>query len=123
MDKPWRLPVFDAYGMTKWRWMCQYRENLILHKNTDIGAFTYINAKYGVEIEEDVQIGSHCSIYSLNTENGTMGKVIIRKNACIGSHCVIFPNVVIQENENVPAGSIVYVDSTGNRKIKKVVKC
>ena len=43
--KRWKHPTFDEKGMTKWNWMCQYGENLKLDKNTDIGAFTYINAK------------------------------------------------------------------------------
>ena len=42
--KEWQYPEFDERGMTKWNWLCQYRENLELGKNTDIGAFTYINA-------------------------------------------------------------------------------
>ena len=33
-----------------------------LNGETDIGAFSYINAKRGVTIEDEVQIGSHCSI-------------------------------------------------------------
>ncbi|MCD6108941.1 MAG: hypothetical protein J7J89_05705, partial [Thermoplasmata archaeon] len=42
-------------------------DTLELGKYVDIGAFTYINARYGVEIEDNVQIGSHCSIYSHST--------------------------------------------------------
>jgi acyl-[acyl carrier protein]--UDP-N-acetylglucosamine O-acyltransferase len=47
--------------------MIQNKENLKLGYKTDIGAFTYINAKYGVDIEDYVEIGSHCSIYSIST--------------------------------------------------------
>ncbi|MCD6109006.1 MAG: acyltransferase, partial [Thermoplasmata archaeon] len=65
--KNWQPPTFDEKCMTKWNWMCQYHENLKLGKYVDIGAFTYINARYGVEIEDNVQIGSHCSIYSHST--------------------------------------------------------
>ena len=60
----WKFPKFDRKGMTKWQWMCQYVSGLNLGKNTDIGAFTYMNAKFGIIIEDNVQIGSHCSIYS-----------------------------------------------------------
>ncbi len=42
----WKQPEFDETGMTRWNWMCQYPEGLKLGRNTDIGAFTYINAKY-----------------------------------------------------------------------------
>jgi len=108
--KNWRPPKFNKRGLTKWNWMCQYHENLKLGKNTDIGAFTYINAKYGVEIQENVQIGSHCSIYSESTIDGKRGKVVIKKNAKIGSHTVIMPGVTIGENAIVAACSFVNKD-------------
>jgi len=112
--KDWKYPEFDSRGMTKWNWMCQYHENLKLGKETDIGAFTYINAKYGVEIQENVQIGSHCSIYSLSTIDDKKGKVIIKKNAKIGSHSVIMPSVTIGENSIVGAFSFVTGDIPDN---------
>ncbi len=110
----WKYPEFDEKGMTKWNWMCQYHENLKLGKNTDIGAFTYINAKYGVEIEENVQIGSHCSIYSWSTIDDKQGKVIIKKNARIGSHSLVMPGVTIGENAMVGAFSFVNRDIPDN---------
>ncbi len=106
----WRYPDFDKRDLTKWNWMCQYRKNLKLGKNTDIGAFTYINAKYGVEIKEDVQVGSHCAIYSWSTIDDKRGKVVIEKNARIGSHSVIMPGVVIGKNSIVGAFSFVNRD-------------
>jgi len=112
--KKWEYPTFDEKGMTKWNWMCQYKENLKLGKNTDIGAFTYVNAKYGVEIEEDVQIGSHCSIYSWSTIGNKKGKVTIRKGAKIGSHSVIMPEVTIGENSIIGAFSFVNRDIPDN---------
>ncbi len=108
--KDWQYPEFDEKAMTKWGWMCQYHENLKLGENTDIGAFTYINAKYGVEIEENVQIGSHCSIYSWSTIDDEQGKVAIRKNAKIGSHSVVMPGVTIGRNAVVGAFSFVTED-------------
>jgi len=105
--KSWKYPEFNDMGMTKWNWMCQYRESLKLGKNTDIGAFTYINAKYGVETQEDVQIGTHCSIYSHSTIDDKKGKITIKKNAKIGSHTVVMPGVTIGENSIVGAFSFV----------------
>lgn len=110
----WKPPAFDGSGMTKWNWMCQYHENLKLGKNSDIGAFTYINARYCVEIGEDAQIGSHCSIYSHSTIDDKKGKVTIGKNARIGSHSVIMPGVAIGENSVVGAFSFVNKDVPGN---------
>ncbi len=108
--KDWDYPQFDAGGMTKWNWMCQHHENLILGKNTDIGAFTYINAKYRVVIQKNVQIGSHCSIYSESTIDGKKDMVVIKKNAKVGSHSVIMPGVIIGENAVVGAFSFVNQD-------------
>ncbi len=110
----WKQPTFDKSGMTKWNWMCQYHENLKLGKNSDIGAFTYINAKFGVEIAEDVQIGSHCSIYSYSTIDDKQGKVVIKKNARIGSHSVVMPGITIGENAVIGAFSFVNKDIPNN---------
>jgi len=108
--KNWQKPMFDDKNMTKWNWMCQYHENLSIKENTDIGAFTYINAKNGVIIEENVQIGSHCAIYSENTIDNTSGKVLIKKGAKVGSHTVILPGVTIGKNAIVGAQSLVKKD-------------
>tara|TARA_B100000315_G_C14473925_1_gene539694 strand:- start:66 stop:461 length:396 start_codon:yes stop_codon:yes gene_type:complete len=108
--KDWKYPKFDKKGTTRWNWMCQYHENLRLGKNTDIGAFTYINAKHGVEIQEDVQLGSHCSIYSWSTIDNKEGKVTIKRNARVGSHSLIMPGVTVGENAVVGAFSFVNKD-------------
>lgn len=110
----WKHPDFDERGMTKWGWMCQYHENLKLSENTDIGAFTYLNAKYEIEIQEDVQIGSHCSIYSWSTIDNKSGKVSIMKNAKIGSHTIIMPGVTIGEGAIIGACSFVNMDIPDN---------
>jgi len=112
--KDWEYPEFDERGMTKWNWMCQYPQNLKLGDNTDIGAFTYINAKYGVEIQEGVQIGSHCSIYSWSTIDDKKGNVTIKKNAKVGAHAVIMPGVTIGENAIIGACSFVTEDVPDN---------
>lgn len=105
--KSWRPPTFDEKCMTKWNWMCQYHENLKLGKYVDIGAFTYMNAKYGLEIEDYVQIGSHCSIYSHSTIDDKKGKIVIKRNARIGAHSVIMPGVTIGKNSIIGAFSFV----------------
>jgi len=112
--KHWNPPTFDERGLTKWNWMVQYPENLKLGKYVDIGAFSYINAKYGVEIQDYVQIGSHCSIYSVSTIDNKKGKVLIRKNARIGTHTVVMPGVTIGENSIIGAFSFVNKDIPNN---------
>ena len=124
--KDWKYPDFNETGMTKWNWMCQYHENLKLGRKTDIGAFTYINARYRVEIQENVQIGSHCSIYSWSTIDDKKGKVVIKKNAKVGSHSVVMPGVTIGENAVIGALSFVTTDIPDNAVVigmpAKVIK-
>ena len=89
-------------------------KNLVLGDKTDIGAFTYINAKNGVVIEDGVQIGSHSSIYSISTIDGKEGKVILKKNCRIGSHSIVMPGVTVGENAVIGAFSFVTKDIPDN---------
>jgi len=104
--KKWERPKIDEEGWTKYGWRCQHPEGLSMGEKVDIGCFTYMNAKHGIIIEDDVQIGSHCSIYSDNTENNTHGPVVIGKGALIGSHCLILPNSRILPGAKIRAYSI-----------------
>jgi len=104
--RKWVAPIISE-GLTKWNWMVQYPQNLKIGKYVDIGAFTYLNALYGIELEDFVQIGSHCAIYSISTIDGRKGKVTIKRNARIGSHSVIMPGVTIGENSIIGAFSLV----------------
>ncbi len=106
----WTPPVIQEGQPTKWNWVVQGVEQFILGKHTDIGAFTYINAQRGVEIQDDVQIGSHCAIYSRSTIDGKEGKVTIKKNARIGTHTVVMPGVTIGKNAVIGACSFVNRD-------------
>jgi acetyltransferase-like isoleucine patch superfamily enzyme len=110
----WEKPKFDINGMTKWNWMCQNHDKLKLGKFVDIGAFSYINAKYGVVLEDSVQIGSHCSIYSYSTIDEKKGEVVIKENARIGSHSTIMPGVTIGKDSVVGAHSFVNINIPDN---------
>lgn len=113
--KFWKYPDFDEHGMTKWNWICQHHDNLKMGKYTDIGAFTYINAMNVVEIEDYVQIGSHCAIYSVSTIDDKEGKIVLKKNCRIGSHSVIMPGVTIGKNTIIGAFSFVNKDIPDNK--------
>ncbi len=107
----WKAPLIEDGRLTQWNWMVQHKDGLVLGEKSDIGAFTYINAKHGVEIGAEAQIGSHCSIYSESTIDGKAGKVVIEEGACIGSHSVVMPGITIG------AGSIVGAFSFVNRDV------
>jgi acetyltransferase-like isoleucine patch superfamily enzyme len=103
----WEYPEIEEGKLTKYNWMVQHKDKLKLGYKTDIGAFTYINAKNGVIIEDYVQIGSHCAVYSISTIDNKEGSVILRKNCKIGSHSVIMPGVTVGENSIIGAFSFV----------------
>ena len=63
----WSLPKMEHGRPTNYGWIVHHPENLKLGKFTDIGAFSYLNALYEIEIEEYAQFGSHCSIYSYSS--------------------------------------------------------
>ena len=110
----WKPPEVKHNKLTKWNWMVQNPEKLSIGEHSDIGAFTYINALSGVIIEPEVQIGSHCSIYSVSTIDDKSGRVLIKKNARIGSHTTIMPGVTIGKNSIVGAHSFVNSDIPDN---------
>jgi acetyltransferase-like isoleucine patch superfamily enzyme len=103
----WESPKIVDGKLTKYNWLVQHPENLKLGYETDIGAFTYINAKNKVIIEDFVQIGSHCSIYSISTIDNKEGLVVLKRNCKIGSHSMIMPGVTVGENSVIGAYSFV----------------
>ena len=112
--KDWKYPDIEEGKLTKWNWMVQHKDKLKLGYKVDIGAFTYINAKNGVIIEDYVQIGSHCSIYSISTIDNKEERVVLKKNCGIGSHSVVMPGVTIGENSIIGAFSFVNTDVPDN---------
>ena len=110
----WKSPEIIDGVPTKYSWIVQNSDGLELGYKTDIGAFSYINAKYGVIIEDYVQIGSHCSLYSLSTIDNKEGKVHLKHNAKLGSHSTVLPGVTIGKNSIIGAHSLVIQDIPDN---------
>ena len=103
----WKRPKIKHDKLTKWNWFVLYPENLILGERVDIGAFTLLNAKAGIIIEDEVQIGSHVSLNSASTIDKKEGKIIIGRGACISSHCVVMPDIIIGAGAIIGANSFV----------------
>ena len=112
--KEWKYPDIEEGKPTRYNWVVHHKDNLGLGYKTDIGAFTYINAKNGVVIEDFVQIGSHCSLYSISTIDGKEGRVHLKRNCRVGSHCVVMPGVSIGENSIIGACSFVNTNIPDN---------
>ena len=127
----WKYPDIEDGKPTKYNWVVQNLDGLKLGFKTDIGAFSYINAKKGVTIEDEVQIGSHCSIYSISTIDNAAGEVILKENCKIGSHTTILPGVTIGRNSIIGANSLVNNDIPSNviafgvpaKIVRKIEKC
>lgn len=127
----WKKPIFDDDGwaypnMTcmlskihPYGWRCQNPLGLELGEKVDIGCFSYLNAKHIIMIGDNAQLGSHCSIYSDDTERGVFGKVSIGKGALIGTHTIILPGAVIKANAKIPAGSIIKGETVFEKTTKK----
>lgn len=112
--KTWVRPQPIHNKMTPWHWLVLHPNRLVIGKYVDIGEFTYIQAQEGVIINNDVQIGSHCSIYTVNTIDDTCGPIHLKRNCKIGTHSTIFPDVTIGENSVVGAYSLVKKDVPDN---------
>ena len=110
----WEAPNIEEGKLNEYNWLVQHVDKLELGSKTDIGAFTYMNAKNGIVIEDEVQVGSHCSIYSVSTIDEKEGKVVLKKNCKIGSHSVVMPGVTVGENSVVGAFSFVNKDIPAN---------
>jgi len=100
----------EYYPGCRYGWRCFYPENLKLGYKCDIGAFTLIQAKYGVDIEENVEIGPHSYICSWSTEDNKMGKIKIGSNTKIGAFSTVMPGISIGKNSIIGAYSFVNKD-------------
>jgi acetyltransferase-like isoleucine patch superfamily enzyme len=110
----WRYPEIEDGKPTKYGWIVRHRDNLKLGYGTDIGAFTYINAGGGVTIEDYVQVGSHCAIYSISTIDDRAGPVTLKRNSRLGTHSAVMPGVTVGSNSIVGAFSLVNRDVPDN---------
>lgn len=108
--RDWTPPEIKDGEPTRYQWIVRHIDKFTLGYKTDIGAFSYINAENGVIIEDFVQIGSHCSIYSVSTIDNKHGEVRLKNGCRIGTHSVIMPGVTIGEGSIIGAFSFVNAD-------------
>jgi acetyltransferase-like isoleucine patch superfamily enzyme len=104
----WVPPVYNEFGITQWGWRVNHREKLKLSSSVWIGSFTSIEAKFGVEIQDDVIIGQSCVITSYSRISNKSGMITLKKGCKIGAQTIITPGVTIGENSILGANS--YVD-------------
>ena len=117
--KNWRPPAFDTDGwaypnadnafkqLHSYGWRCFHTKNLILGYGCDIGAFSLLQAKYGIKLGQDVELGPFCYISSWSTVDNKQGKVIIKNGTKLGARVTIMPNITIGKNAVIGAHSFV----------------
>lgn len=112
--KSWQPPTIIHNKLTKFNYIVAYPNKLVLGKYFDIGAFSYLQASHGIAIEDDVEIGGGCHIYSESTIDNKTGLVHLKKNCKVGAHSIIMPGITIGENSIIGACSFVNKDIPDN---------
>ena len=116
--KNWQKPTLKHGEPTKWQWVCWHPEGLEMGENVDIGAYCYLQARKGIVIGNNVQIGGHTTIYSVSTIRGLKeGRVVIEDNAEIGAHVLILPGVTIGKGAFVRAFTTVVHDVPAGKEV------
>ena len=111
-----KIAFFSPGGYSFRAWLHKLR-GVKIGKNVWISQYVYLDDAHpeNITLEDNVSVGLRSTIfthlYSGNYGHGKKtGKVVIKKNAYIGPHCVIFHNVTIGEGSVVAAGSMVAKD-------------
>lgn len=66
-----------------------------------------IDARGGIEIGLNTQIGYGCSIHSMGHKYSVDGFPVFKQNVRIGSNVILFPNVFINPGTTISDGAIV----------------
>lgn len=107
-----KVAIEHSYGMS-------------VGRNCHINYGTYLDARGGIRLGNNVLIGPNCSIVSSNHKARSgqgnrlkyghdLAPVAIGNNVWIGSNCSIMPGVSIGENSIIAAGSVVLDDVPDN---------
>lgn len=102
---------------------CIISGNVTLGSNIHISAYVALYGSMGIEMEDYTGVSPMSTIYSAMDDfsgdyligpihsqvstNVTGGKVTIKRYSQIGTHCVVFPNLTIEEGTVVGAKSLV----------------
>jgi acetyltransferase-like isoleucine patch superfamily enzyme len=97
----------------------EHSYGLTVGKNVHINYGTYIEARGGVTLGDNVLIGPNCTIVSFNhtlfpIENSAringpihLAPVIIGDNVWLGANCVVLPGITIGNNCIAAAGAVI----------------
>ena len=112
----WKYPKVEEGIPTKYNWLVQNVDSLELGFKTDIGAFSYINAQYGVIIEDGVFCGPSCVFTNVFNPRATIERkeefmaTLIKEGATIGANATIVCGVTLGKYCFIGAGAVVTKD-------------
>ncbi len=105
---------------------CILSGHIKLGNNIHISAYTALYGKFGIDLDDYSGLSPRCTIFSASDDfsgehligplidpkytNLKGGKVLIKKYSQLGSNCIVFPNVTINEGVAVGAMSLVIDD-------------
>ena len=99
-----------------WRAEFYAPERIVVGEHVIIGDSAFLDGRSGLTIGDNVNLGSHVSIYTREhdvnspTFAETGGPVVIGDRAWVSSHSVVLPGITIGEGAVVAAGAIVTKD-------------
>lgn len=102
---------------------CILSGNIVLGSNIHISPYVALYGANGIELQDYTGISARCTVYSAMDDfsgdylvgpihdnkltNVTGGKVLIKRFSHIGAHCLVFPNLTIEEGCVIGACSLV----------------
>ena len=103
---------------------CIFTGNIQIGSNIHIGCYGFMSGKYGIVLEDFVQVAPRVSMFTACDDFSgcslvgptipdefkpklKTGRIILKKHALIGAHSIIMPGVTIGEGASVGALSLV----------------
>jgi acetyltransferase-like isoleucine patch superfamily enzyme len=99
-----------------WRARFFQPEGVEIGRNSIIGNDCFLDGRLGIRIGNNVNIGGHVQIYTLEHDPDSMdfgtkgGKVVVGDRCYIATRATVLPGVVIGEGAVVAAGAVVTRD-------------
>ena len=98
-----------------------FGKNIRFGKNVFVNSLCYFQDQAGIDIENEVHIGPHCTLATMNhgikpEDRATTypAPIRIKKNAWLGAGVIVCQGVTIGENAVVAAGAVVTKDVPAN---------
>ncbi len=99
-----------------WRAEFYEPEHIVIGDRVTIGDSCFLDGRSGLTIGDNVNLGSHVSIYTREHDVDspsfaeTGGPVLVGEHAWIASHAIVLPGVTVGRGAVVAAGAVVTKD-------------